>query len=363
MDCRGIDAERQTRALGASFSGENGILVSTHGLVQTDSMNNPQPIEPTGLRSTVAICAYNARGRIHHVLQALAAQSAPADSWDVLIVDNASTDGTGQYSSDLAGEILKCRTRVVVEATPGQAFARQRAAREAQGEIICFLDDDNIPAPDFVACAILAFDSRPAAGAIGGKIMAAWETPPTALALAVQNFALAICDLGDTPFKHEFNNGPVGAGLCIRSPILKAIYARKDAATAAIGRKGKGLGGGDDLAIGILTWQMGYECWYDPSLVLEHRLPARRMDKDYLLKLYEGIGCGQAEVRRLHDWKARSPLGILIGAKDFARWMKGQWSGPGRELRQQHPAIARDLHELNQRMTLGRSRQALGRLS
>ncbi|HWY29861.1 MAG TPA: glycosyltransferase [Candidatus Acidoferrum sp.] len=326
-------------------------------------MNYPQPIKQTGLRATVAICAYNAKDRISLVLQALAAQNAPADSWDVLIVDNASTDGTGQYSSDLAGEILKCRTRVVVEETPGQAFARQRAAREVQGAIICFLDDDNIPAPDFVACAIRAFDSRPAAGAIGGKIMAVWETPPTALALAVQGFALAICDLGDTPIKHELNNGPVGAGLCIRSPILQAIYARKDAAKAAIGRKGKGLGGGDDLAIGILTWQMGYECWYDPSLVLEHRLPARRMEKDYLLRLYEGIGCGQAEIRRLYDWKARSPLGVLIGANDLFRWLAGQWSGPGPELRQRYPEIARDLHELNQRMTLGRSRQALGRFS
>jgi glycosyltransferase involved in cell wall biosynthesis len=326
-------------------------------------VNCPQPASQTGLQATVAICAYNARSRIQHVLQALATQGAPADTWEVLLIDNASTDGTGEYSGGLAREILKCRTRVVVEETPGLAFARQRAAREAQGAIICFLDDDNIPARDFVACAIRAFDSRPTAGAIGGKIVAAWETPPTALALAVQNFALAMCDFGETPFKHELNIGPVGAGLCIRSRILQAIYARKDAVTAAIGRKGKALGGGEDLAIGILTWQMGYECWYDPSLVLEHRLPARRMEKDYLLNLYEGIGRGQADVRRLRDWKARTPLGLLFGITDLFRWGMGKWSGPAPELRQQYPAIARDLHELHQRMTLGRSRQALGRFS
>jgi glycosyltransferase involved in cell wall biosynthesis len=323
-------------------------------------MSSSQLSSQTGLRATVAICAYNAKGRIQHVLQALAAENAPADSWEVLIIDNASTDGTGQYSSDLACEILKCRTRVVLEKTPGLAFARQRAAREAQGAIICFLDDDNIPAPDFVACAIRAFDSRPAAGAIGGKIMAAWETPPTALALAVQSFALAICDLGDTPFKHEFNTGPVGAGLCIRSTILQAIYARKDAVTAAIGRKGKALGGGEDLAIGILTWQMGYECWYDPSLVIHHKLPTGRMEKEYLLRLYEGIGCGQAEVRRLYDRKARSPLVVLIGFKDYMRWVVGRWSGPGPEQRRRHPALAQDLHDLNQRLLWGRSVRALG---
>ncbi|HXA44207.1 MAG TPA: glycosyltransferase [Candidatus Angelobacter sp.] len=312
------------------------------------------------LAASICICAYNAKDRIKLVLQALAVQSAPVDSWELLIIDNASTDGTGQYSSDLAKEMLKCRARVVLENTPGLAFARQRAANEAEGEIVCFLDDDNIPARDFVACAIQAFDSRPAAGAIGGKIIADWETPPTALALAVQNFALAICDLGETSFKHEFNRGPVGAGLCIRSRILQAIYARKGAVTAAIGRKGKALGGGEDLAIGILTWQMGYECWYDPSLVIHHKLPTGRMKKEYLLRLYEGIGCGQAEVRRLYDRKARSPLVVLIGFKDYIRWVVGRWSGPGPEQRRRHPALARDLHDLNQRLLWGRSVRALG---
>jgi glycosyltransferase involved in cell wall biosynthesis len=323
-------------------------------------MNSLQPSSQPGLQATVAICAYNARDRIQHVLQALAAQGAPADSWEVLIVDNASTDGTGQCSSRLAGELLKCRTRVVPERNPGLAFARQRAALEAQGEIICFLDDDNVPSRDFVARAIQFFENQPAAGAVGGKVVAAWETPPTALALAVQNFSLAICDLGDSPFKHEFNVGPVGAGLCIRSRVLRDIYDKKDAVTAAIGRKGIVLGGGEDLAIGILVWQMGYECWYDPSLVLQHRLPARRMEKEYLLRLYEGIGRGQADVRRLYDWKARTALGILIGVKDFFRWMPGNWFGPGRELRRGQPMIAGDLHDLNQRLLWGRSVQAMG---
>jgi glycosyltransferase involved in cell wall biosynthesis len=311
------------------------------------------------LEATVAICAYNAAGRIEFVIRALATQDMPPAGWEVLIVDNASADGTGELAGKLMKELLTCSIHVVREETPGLAFARKRAAREARGKVICFLDDDNLPERDFVRNAIRIFAVRPKTGAIGGKVLAAWDTPPSPLALAVQNFALAICDLGEKPIRHEMNIGPVGAGLCIRSELLRDIYANENSLRGAIGRTGKNAAGGDDLALGVLTWQLGYECWYEPSLVLQHKLPARRMEKDYLLKLYEGIGRGQAEVRQLYDWKARTPLNGLIGLKDFCRWQLDKWRGPSAELRQKHPEIADEVHDLGQRLVWGRASQAI----
>lgn len=313
-----------------------------------------------GVSATVAICAFNAVSRIQQVLDGLAAQNLAPGSWEVLIVDNASSDGTGEYAEAQTRRLLKCQARVVREETPGLAFARRCASLEAKGKIICFLDDDNVPAPDFVTNAIRAFELRPAAGAIGGKVLPVWETSPSLLALAVQNFALAICDMGDVPFRHPVRVGPVGAGLCVRTNVIQTIYS-KQKGTMITGHTGKKINGGDDLAIGILTWQQGYECWYDPSMVIRHLLPAGRMQKEYLLKLYEGIGRGQADVRRFYDWKARTPLSFLIGIKDGLRWLRGEWSGPPPSLYLQHPTIAQDLHQLNQRLVLGRSQQAMYR--
>jgi hypothetical protein len=92
---------------------------------------------------------------------------------------------------------------------------------------------------------------------------------------------------------------------------------------------------------------------------IEHVLPASRMDKNYLLRLYEGIGRGQAAVRKLYDWKARTPIAWLIGLKDYCRWQIGQRRGTTPELRRHYPALAGDLHDLHQSMTLGRARRAL----
>jgi glycosyltransferase involved in cell wall biosynthesis len=322
-------------------------------------MKHGETMNGSGVAASVCICTYNGGARIGMVIEALAAQTQPLETWELLVVDNASTDGTGDSVNRLVKKMLGGSGRVVHEEQLGLSFARSKAAREARGEIVCFLDDDNVPAPDFVARAIRAFADRPTVGALGGKILPVWETPPNDLALAVQDFALAICDMGDSPFQLRRGTGPVGAGLCIRSKILQKIYVERSVAARVTGHQGRDVRGGDDFVVGILTWQLGYECWYEPSLRIQHLLPARRMEKDYLLQLYEGIGRGQAAVRRLNDWKARSPLAVIIAAKDIARWLKRSWGPSIADARTQNVQLARDLNDLEKRLILGRALAAI----
>ena len=312
------------------------------------------------LVASVCICTYNGATKVGDVLAALAAQTQPTAMWEVLVIDNASTDGTGEVANRLITERFGGRGRVVREEKPGLSFARARAAHEARGEIICFLDDDNIPAPSFVSAAVHAFADRPRTGVVGGKVLPRWVAKPTPLAEAVAPFALAICNLGETAQRMDAaGGGIVGAGLCVRRNVLRDVFACSTLASTVTDRKGANLISSGDLAISVIARQLGWECWYVPTLQIEHILPANRMDKNYLLRLYEGIGRGQAAVRKCYDWKARSPLSWLIGLKDFCRWQLGQWRGPSPELRHQYPAIAGDLHDLHQRMTLGRACHAL----
>jgi len=90
--------------------------------------------------------------------------------------------------------------------------------------------------------------------------------------------------------------------------------------------------------------------------MIQHELPARRMEKDYLLRLYAGIGRGQAVVRRLYDWKARTPLAVLIAGKDFIRWFT---TGHLKRFVADDAALARDLNDLERRLIAGRALQML----
>jgi glycosyltransferase involved in cell wall biosynthesis len=317
--------------------------------------------ETTNIKVSICICTYNGKARVGEVLAALSKQTLDQCEWELLLIDNASTDGTGDFAGKLISEKFGNAGRVVSEKQPGLSFARARAAQEARGQILCFLDDDNIPAADFVSASWRAFEQYPKAGVIGGKVSPRWEVKPTALAEVVAPFALAICDLGEIPKRlDDPGGGIVGAGLCVRRNVLQDVF-KGFLASAVTDRKGSSLMSGGDLAISVSARQLGWECWYIPTLQIEHVMPASRMDKNYLQKLYEGIGRGQAAIRKCYDQKARSPLAMLIGLKDLGRWQLGRWRGPAEELRRRHPAIADDLHDLNQSLTLGRALQALNR--
>ena len=236
----------------APQNGANAASSRGHGKVQQDQ-----------IKATVAVCTYNGKARIRHTLEALLGQTANPEQWEILVVDNASTDGTSEHVSEVLGRQSAIPWRVVMESTPGLSHARHRAAKEARGGIICFLDDDNLPFPEFVQMAMDAFRQRERAGSLGGKVLPKWEAEPTPIASAVASFALALCDKGDEPFPHEgIVGGVVGAGMCIRRDLLLQIYSDQAFARSVVGRKGKSLGAGEDLALGIRVKQMGWESWY-----------------------------------------------------------------------------------------------------
>lgn len=312
--------------------------------------------------ATVAICTYNGAERLESVIDSLKVQQTRNRAWEIVVVDNASTDRTSEVCKALA---LSCPVpfRVVSEEKPGLSHARARAGASARGAILCFLDDDNIAEPDWVENAVAFFESHASAGVIGGKVFPIWQTPPDELVQEICGFCLAVCNHGDKEIcRSGIAAGPVGAGLCIRRELLQRIYSEKQVADSIRGHRQNDLGGGEDTAINVLAKQLGYQCWYVPTLRIGHVIPEFRMQLDYLLRLYRGIGAGQAAVRRLYDWKARNPvLATLIAAKDFGRWLHGCVWGPYWKSNGRPSELSWQLHKLRQRQLWGRACQALFR--
>ena len=318
-------------------------------------MPDPAPV------ISACICTYNSADRIGLVLQALARQSDQTPRWEVVVVDNASRDGTGEVVARDLAALLPGRSRVVREEQPGLMHARRRASDEARGAYVAFLDDDNVAAPDYLACLLDVLARYPQVGVVGGKVHAEWVGEPDPLGVAVASFALAVCARGDSAFAYEDGTGgPAGAGMVVRRELLQTIFQEAALAHNVTGRTGTSLVGGDDTSIVIRCHQLGYACRYEPSLVIRHRIPASRTTPDYLLRLYEGIGCGQASMRPLFDAKARSPvLGLLIALKEGLRWCAGALRGPPPALRDEFGDLAPGVHRLRQRQVYGRFRQGL----
>lgn len=155
------------------------------------------PRPPEGV--TVAVCCHNSAGRLAPTLQHLSLQNPePGIPWEVLVVDNASTDGTALFASTRWPADAAAPLRVVAEPRAGLQFARERAFAEARYPILSFVDDDNWVGPDWIARTSRAFAEHPEVGACGGFSEAACEVPPPAwfdrlkpcFAVGAQGFAM-----------------------------------------------------------------------------------------------------------------------------------------------------------------------------
>lgn len=260
---------------------------------------------------TVAIPAYNAATRLPQLLDRLLVQTGiDSLSWEILVVDNNSTDATATVVEDYQTRWpTSVPLRYCFEPEQGAAFARLCAVRESRGALIGFLDDDNLPAPDWIAAAVAFSQAYPQAGAFGGAIHGEFEVEPPPNFKKIQPF-LAIRHHGPKPhrFEPEKLRLPPGAALVVRR------QAWCDHVPPRPGLPGKRPGQfiqGDDYEPLLYLHRAGWEVWYNPAMQTYHQIPRQRLERDYLLILAKGCGLATCHLRMITTPSWQKPLLIL----------------------------------------------------
>ena len=240
---------------------------------------------------TVIICCHNSSALLPRTIECLARQEvAPGIAWEVLVVDNASTDETGSVALGLWARDARAPLRVVREPQPGQAYARVRGIAEARYECLTFVDDDNWLDPAWVQVTYDVMRDHPEVGALGGINEPEFETgrPPWFGQVAyLYATGPEVEPSGDVTGQHML----AGAGLTLRASALDQLR-EQGFRFMSRGRTGRNLAGGDDSE---LTWSLrlaGWRLWIDPRLRLRHFLPERRLHWDYARRLaYSSAYC------------------------------------------------------------------------
>lgn len=259
---------------------------------------------------TVAICTYNGAERLPEVLDQLQKQvGTEGIAWEVLVVDNNSKDNTANVVSQYIERWGKdSQLRYVFEPIQGLGYARIRAMAEAKSkELVGFLDDDNIPAENWVAETYYFGQSRPQLGAYGGKIYAKIDGNSPAYFDRIKLY-LTVGDRGDSAFQYKRDDKPrripAGAGFVIRKQAWQECVPPPEKLLIT-GRDPKTWAAGEDAEVMFYIQNSNWELWYNPKMEIWHHIPSHRLEKAYLLKLARGYGLSfhLTRLARFYPWQ------------------------------------------------------------
>jgi glycosyltransferase involved in cell wall biosynthesis len=207
------------------------------------------------MKLSVLVCTRNRARSLRATLEWFFAQRFAAD-YELVIVDNASTDETRQVAERFL-ENFPDRVRYLFEARPGLSRARNTAIKAARGEIIVFTDDDVLVTTDWLCEIEREFSSDPDLFALGGRVVLARET--------LQAVAIFTAD---ERREITFPNGggvAMGANLAFR----RELFDRVGLFDVRLGA-GTFFAGGEDIEFIYRTLMAGYKFYYAPNVVVAH---------------------------------------------------------------------------------------------
>jgi glycosyltransferase involved in cell wall biosynthesis len=258
----------------------------------------------SGARLSVVICTHDPRREyLERVLAALQQQSLPRQSWDLTVVDNASSPPVAAFI-DLSWHP---GSRLVEEAELGITFARLRGIRESRADVMVFVDDDNVLAPDYLAQALEIATRWPTLGAWGSSIIEPEfeKEPPDALRPYLGWLALrSQTRPGWSNNPKDHGCIPWGAGMCVRR-VVAAAFVDGCAANPlwrVLGRRGKNylIAGEDDL-LALSSSHVGMGWGIFPTLKLHHLISSSRLTHEYIYRMAEERAISNALLKFLFN--------------------------------------------------------------
>lgn len=264
---------------------------------------------------SVIVCCHNGAARLPMALAHLRVQNPPMTPWEVVVVDNASTDGTARVARS-CWQNGPAPLRVVGEPCLGVRYARERGLAEAKYSFLGFVDDDNWVANDWVRSAYGIISSDPALGAVGSIRTPACEVSPPAWFANVHSAYAILTD-------HEFEQMPQPApylptaGLCLRRVAWDKLI-QNGFHIQLTGSMGTKIVGGEDAELTRSLRLSGWKIRVDQRLRLQHFMPSHRLQWAYARRLLRDYGASDV----LLDAYSEHSVSLTPGIR---RWVSERW--------------------------------------
>ena len=250
------------------------------------------------LAATVVIATYNRAGWLEGTLASLMRMEC-RQSWDVIVIDNNSTDDTphviAKYAAAGPVPVLP-----LFEPRQGKSTALNTALAHARGDIIAFTDDDVDVDAQWLTTACDLLDANPEADYVGGPVIPIWgKAPPPWFDTQRGDLwgTVAILDYGPEPFVFEERRKvPLGVNMAVRRQLIEQIGGFHP----QLGRRGRSLLGQEQAEFFSRARAVGARGLYAPSMALRHHVPAERLTRHYFRRWWFWKGVARARVDAMH---------------------------------------------------------------
>lgn len=239
------------------------------------------------LRASIIIPTYNRAAYLPRCLEALAALETDPATFEIIIVDNNSPDHTRDVTLGFAQTHPRLRVRYVCETKQGASHARNRGVVEGCGEIICFLDDDSPPMPDWLDNLLKVFNN-PNVGCAGGPSIPDFQGQevPAWLQGDLQGLLSGYTLAYTKPTAiARWRELPLSCNLAIR----RSLFAKLGFFRTDLDRSGNQVLAAGDTEMADRVNKAGWTVLYVPDAQVRHLVPPDRLNRAYVYRIGRGL--------------------------------------------------------------------------
>ena len=254
---------------------------------------------------SVIVCTYNREQYLPKTLGHLKHQSAASEDYEIVIINNNSTDSSDQICQNFMIENPDLNISYHIEYNQGHTYARNRGIKESKGELLAFIDDDAFVDQDYTKNIAAFFIQFSDVAAIGGKITPIYETEEPKWMSKHLLPLVAALNMGNSIVEFKKRKFPIGANMVYRATVFEK-YGLFD---VTLGRRGDGLEGGDEKDL-IFRIKAEEKVYYVPSISVDHIIPAKRLEMSYIRGM--AMGVATSEIKRLKKEGVQGFLGKIF---------------------------------------------------
>ncbi len=239
------------------------------------------------IKFTFITCTYNRDKYISQTLEAVCKQAFSPLDYEIIVVDNNSTDSTADICEEFRLKYSDIQFRYFKEFNQGLSFALNKGIKEARGEYIIFVDDDETIIPEHLERLNKHLENFPNAELIASPVVPIYEeAQPKWMSHYTQRLIGGYFNQGNQPRKLEAKNYP-GTGHTI---IRRELYEKFGYYNTELGRKGNSLIGAEDKDMFNRLKKNNIDCYYFPDIPIYHHIPSQKLTDQFFQKLTYSIG-------------------------------------------------------------------------